>query len=125
MLPTIDVSMSVHLNETDQYSSYKFTKASKNEDFLSILSFAALILGCIYVLVLLFTCVSRRRRKLSSLLNDTTFVMEKKLLKGHKHYIDMLITEGSYVVSTSLDGSVRVWDVKTAECVLEIQSKVR
>ena len=125
MLPTIDISMSFQLNETDQLSSYRFTDTSTSLDFLSVVSFAATMLGVIYILGLVYNCITKRQRRAPSYACDEAFTMEKRVLKGHSHKVDMVIVDGPYVVSVSCEGSVRVWDANSTECVLEVQPKKR
>lgn len=125
MLPTIDVTMSVHLNETDRSSSFKFTKTSQLEDALLILSLAACIIGLIYITVLVISCVSRRKHTPSVIFDDDTFQVERFVLKGHRHAIEYVVADKPYVVAACITGSIRVWDMKSSECVMQIQPNQR
>ena len=122
MLPTIDVTMSVHLNETDRNSSFKFTKTSPLEDALLILSLAVCIIGLIYITVLIITCVTRQKRKPSTMFDEDAFTMERYVLKGHRHTIEYVVADKSYVVAACITGAIRVWDMKSSECVMQIQT---
>jgi len=125
VLPTIDVSMSLNLSESDQTSSYKFTDASSSADFLLVLSIVISLAIVTYTIFLVYNCLSKKHRRGSRFVDDELFIMEKKIFKGHSCRVDMVLCDGVYVVSSSLDGTVRVFDLNSSECIMEIQPNVR
>ena len=125
VLPTIDVSMSLNLSESDQTSNYKFTDVSSSADFILVLSIVISLAIVTYTIFLIYTCLSKKHRRGSRFVDDELFILEEKTFKGHSCKVDMVLSDGVYVVSTSLDGFVRVFDLNSSECIMEIQSYVR
>ena len=117
--------MSLNLSESDQTSSYKFTDASSSADFLLVLSIVISLAIVTYTIFLVYNCLSKKHRRGSRFVDDELFIMEKKIFKGHSCRVDMVLCDGVYVVSSSLDGTVRVFDLNSSECIMEIQSNVR
>ena len=125
MLPSIDISMSLQLSKTDQLSTYMITDTSSSIDFLFTISILTCMVVVGYFILLLYHYISNRRHRGSSFVDDDCFAVEKKTLQGHGCKIDMVLSDGVYVISASLDGLIRVLDLTSTECVLEVQPCIR
>ena len=125
MLPTVHVAMSLQLNETDQSLNYRFTDDSSNVDLFWIASSFTVFIIAAYIFILLYKYISQRHRKGHSCIDNDRFTIDRKILKGHSCKLDVVISDGVYVVSTSLDGLVRVWDLKSAECIMEVCHNIK
>ena len=124
-MPTTEVAMSIQLNETEQTSNFIFTKTSSVEDVFLVFSLAAIFIITIYFIVLICNCSSRIHRKMSVPPDVVLYESDRQLLKGHRSSIEFIVADGSYVVSVCLSGTVRVWDLKNFDCVMDIQPTKR
>ena len=112
-----------------------FVPTSPSELFLAFVLCFPSLLFILYLVVVLYRCVCSRNyaewrtswnygpdQKIST--NDfyTQIVQESVPieLKGHKHEVEALVSDGNLVVSLCLGGSLSTWDSYTGEIVTQI-----
>eukprot|EP00795_Rhopilema_esculentum_P014625 gene14625-5708_t len=125
VMPSTEVALSIQLNETEQTSNLTFTKTSSVEDIFLVFSLAVIFIITIYLIVLICNCTSRIHRKMSLPPDVVLYESDRQLLKGHRSSIEFIVADGYHIVSVCLSGTVRVWDLTTLDCVMDIQPTKR
>ncbi len=104
---------------------FKFTAASKIEDFLLVSSLIVCSAASIALIWLVFCCFLKRRRRLSYSSDQSLFEVRRISYRGHKHCIESICSDQQYIVTVSIAGVVKAWDTHSTHCVMEISPSNR
>lgn len=103
---------------------------SPMEIFLAAILCAISVFVLTYTMVVFYRCIcTRNYAEWRSSWNDTNTIHSNTQqilegvpiqIKGHAHAIECLVTDGTVVISSCLEGQVKVWDGNNGELMLNI-----